>query len=40
MTGFPETFFVTPTGQVVPPHYDGPVTVADLNAAIKQALAS
>ena len=40
VTGFPETFFVTPAGQVVPPHFDGPVTVADLNAAIKQALAS
>jgi cytochrome c biogenesis protein CcmG, thiol:disulfide interchange protein DsbE len=40
VTGFPETFFVTPTGRVVPPHFDGPVTVADLNSAIKQALAS
>ena len=40
VTGFPETFFVTPAGQVVPPHYSGPVTVANLNAAIKQALAS
>jgi cytochrome c biogenesis protein CcmG/thiol:disulfide interchange protein DsbE len=40
VTGFPETFFVTPNGQVVPPHFSGPVTVADLNAAIKQALSS
>jgi cytochrome c biogenesis protein CcmG/thiol:disulfide interchange protein DsbE len=40
VTGFPETFFVTPNGRVVPPHFDGPVTVADLNSAIKQALAS
>ena len=40
VTGFPETFFVTPTGSVVPPHFAGPVTVADLNSAIKQALAS
>ena len=40
VTGFPETFFVTPSGKVVPPHYSGPVTVSDLNSAIKQALAS
>ena len=40
VTGFPETFFVTPPGQVVPPHYAGPVTVADLSSAIKQALTS
>jgi cytochrome c biogenesis protein CcmG, thiol:disulfide interchange protein DsbE len=40
VTGFPETFFVTPSGQVVPPHYAGPVTVADLSSAIKQALTS
>ena len=40
VTGFPETFFVTPSGQVVPPHFSGPVTAADLNSAIKQALAS
>ena len=40
VTGFPETFFVTPTGRVVPPHFSGPVTVADLNSAIRQALAS
>jgi cytochrome c biogenesis protein CcmG, thiol:disulfide interchange protein DsbE len=40
VTGFPETFFVTPQGQVVPPHYAGPITVADLSAAIKQALVS
>jgi cytochrome c biogenesis protein CcmG/thiol:disulfide interchange protein DsbE len=40
VTGFPETFFVTPQGQVVPPHYAGPVTVANLSAAIKQALVS
>jgi cytochrome c biogenesis protein CcmG/thiol:disulfide interchange protein DsbE len=37
VTGFPETFFVTPQGQVVPPHYEGPVTVANLSAAIKEA---
>jgi cytochrome c biogenesis protein CcmG/thiol:disulfide interchange protein DsbE len=40
VTAFPETFFVTPKGEVVPPHYDGPVTVADLNSAIEKALAS
>ena len=40
VTGFPETFFVTPGGQVTPPHYSGPVTVADLNSAIEHALAS
>ena len=40
VTGFPETFFVTPGGQVTPPHYSGPVTVADLNSAIEYALAS
>jgi cytochrome c biogenesis protein CcmG, thiol:disulfide interchange protein DsbE len=40
VTGFPETFFVTPAGKVVPPHYSGPVTVADLNSAIEHALAS
>jgi cytochrome c biogenesis protein CcmG/thiol:disulfide interchange protein DsbE len=40
VTGFPETFFVTPAGEVVPPHYSGPVTVSALNSAIRQALAS
>jgi cytochrome c biogenesis protein CcmG/thiol:disulfide interchange protein DsbE len=40
VTGFPETFFVTPDGKVVPPHYSGPVTVSDLNSAIRQALIS
>jgi cytochrome c biogenesis protein CcmG/thiol:disulfide interchange protein DsbE len=40
VTGFPETFFVTPAGQVMPPHYSGPVTVTNLNSGIKQALAS
>ena len=40
VTGFPETFFVDRTGRVVPPHVNGPIPAADLNAAIRRALAS
>jgi len=40
VTGFPETFFVDRNGRVVPPHVDGPIPAADLNAAIRRALAS
>jgi cytochrome c biogenesis protein CcmG, thiol:disulfide interchange protein DsbE len=40
VTGFPETFFVDPSGRVVPPHVDGPIPASDLNQAIKGALAS
>ena len=40
VTGFPETFFVDRQGQVIPPHVNGPIPAADLNAAIRRALAS
>ena len=40
MTGFPETFFVDRSGKVVPPHVEGPIPAARLNAAIRQALRS
>ena len=40
VTGFPETFFVDRRGRVVPPHVSGPITAAQLDTAIKQALAS
>ncbi|MGZ4333907.1 MAG: TlpA family protein disulfide reductase [Gaiellaceae bacterium] len=40
VTGFPETFFVDRSGRVVPPHVNGPIPAADLNAAIRKALAS
>jgi cytochrome c biogenesis protein CcmG/thiol:disulfide interchange protein DsbE len=40
VTGFPETFFVRPDGRVEPPHVTGPVTVSQIDAAIRRALAS
>jgi cytochrome c biogenesis protein CcmG, thiol:disulfide interchange protein DsbE len=40
VTGFPETFFVDPSGRVIPPHVNGPIPAADLNAAIRRALSS
>jgi cytochrome c biogenesis protein CcmG/thiol:disulfide interchange protein DsbE len=40
VTGFPETFFVDRTGRVMPPHVSGPITGAQLDAAIRRALAS
>jgi cytochrome c biogenesis protein CcmG/thiol:disulfide interchange protein DsbE len=38
VTGYPETFFVDPQGQVVPPHVNGPIQPADLRDAIRKAL--
>ena len=40
VTGFPETFFVDRRGRVIPPHVNGPIPAADLNAAIRTALTS
>ena len=40
VTGYPETFFVDRSGKVVPPHVEGPIPSAKLNAAIRQALRS
>jgi hypothetical protein len=40
VTGYPETFFVTAAGKVIPPHIDGPIPAARLNAAIRQAIRS
>ena len=40
VTGFPETFFVDTSGRVIPPHVNGPIPAADLNAAIRKALSS
>lgn len=40
VTGYPETFFVDRNGRVIPPHVNGPIPVAKLNAAIKLALRS
>jgi cytochrome c biogenesis protein CcmG/thiol:disulfide interchange protein DsbE len=40
VTGFPETFFVDPTGRVIPPHVNGPIPASTLNDAIQEALAS
>jgi cytochrome c biogenesis protein CcmG, thiol:disulfide interchange protein DsbE len=40
VTGYPETFFVDRSGHVVPPHVEGPIPAATLNAAIRQALRS
>ena len=40
VTGFPETFIVDRQGRVIPPHVNGPIPAADLNAAIRRALAS
>jgi len=38
VTGYPETFIVDRTGSVVPPHFYGPVSKVNLNAAIRHAL--
>ncbi|HEY6960636.1 MAG TPA: TlpA disulfide reductase family protein [Gaiellaceae bacterium] len=40
VTGYPETFFVTPKGEVIPPHVNGPIPASVLNGAIRKALAS
>ncbi len=40
VTGFPETFFVDPSGRVLPPHITGPISTAVLNSAIRHALAT
>ena len=40
VTGYPETFFVDPTGKVIPPHVNGPIPAARLNEAIRQAVRS
>jgi cytochrome c biogenesis protein CcmG/thiol:disulfide interchange protein DsbE len=40
VTGFPETFFVDPQGNVIPPHVVGPIGATDLKAAIQRALAA
>jgi cytochrome c biogenesis protein CcmG, thiol:disulfide interchange protein DsbE len=40
VTAFPETFFVDRTGRVIPPHVNGPIPAATLNATIRQALRS
>jgi cytochrome c biogenesis protein CcmG/thiol:disulfide interchange protein DsbE len=40
VTGFPETFIVDKTGQVIPPHVNGPIPAATLNSAIEHALRS
>ena len=38
VTGYPETFFVTANGCVVPPHIVGPASHADLNKGIRNAI--
>jgi cytochrome c biogenesis protein CcmG/thiol:disulfide interchange protein DsbE len=40
VTGYPETFIIDRSGNVVPPHVDGPIPAATLNTAIRQALRS
>ena len=40
VTGYPETFFITPRGKVIPPHVNGPIPAARLNDSIRKALAS
>jgi cytochrome c biogenesis protein CcmG/thiol:disulfide interchange protein DsbE len=40
VTGYPETFIVDASGRVVPPHVNGPIPAAQLNAAIRHALSS
>jgi cytochrome c biogenesis protein CcmG/thiol:disulfide interchange protein DsbE len=40
VTGYPETFFVTPQGKVIPPHVNGPIPTGTLNQSIRKALAS
>lgn len=37
VTGYPETFFVTPDGNVVPPHIVGPVERKQLDEGIRRA---
>jgi cytochrome c biogenesis protein CcmG/thiol:disulfide interchange protein DsbE len=38
VTGYPETFFVTGKGCVVPPHIVGPASHEDLNRGIRNAM--
>jgi cytochrome c biogenesis protein CcmG, thiol:disulfide interchange protein DsbE len=40
VTGYPETFIVDRSGQVIPPHVDGPIPPSQLNAAIRNAIRS
>ena len=40
VTGYPETFIVDRSGKVVPPHVDGPIPAARLDAAIRNAIRS
>jgi cytochrome c biogenesis protein CcmG/thiol:disulfide interchange protein DsbE len=40
VTGYPETFFVDPEGQVVPPHVNGPIPASELESSIRKALRS
>jgi len=40
VTGFPETFIIDKVGKVIPPHVNGPIPAATLNAAITRALRS
>jgi cytochrome c biogenesis protein CcmG/thiol:disulfide interchange protein DsbE len=40
VTGYPETFIVDPSGKVIPPHVDGPIPAAQLDAAIRNAIRS
>jgi cytochrome c biogenesis protein CcmG/thiol:disulfide interchange protein DsbE len=40
VTGYPETFFVDRQGRVIPPHVNGPIPAAKLNATIAEALRS
>jgi cytochrome c biogenesis protein CcmG/thiol:disulfide interchange protein DsbE len=40
VTGYPETFFVDRSGNVIPPHVNGPIPRSRLNTAIRQALRS
>ena len=44
VTGYPETFFISPTGKVMPPHVIGPITpnaefsAKDMQQTIRQLL--
>jgi cytochrome c biogenesis protein CcmG/thiol:disulfide interchange protein DsbE len=40
VTGYPETFFVDRSGNVIPPHVNGPIPAGRLNSAIREALRS
>ena len=40
VTGYPETFIVDRSGNVIPPHVNGPIPAGRLNAAIREALRS